>query len=77
MNRPGIGNPLAWLAIQIVEFIVVLLLLSRVVPGSWPRWLGIVLFVAAIVVIFIVNMRWLMPWLDRAGSGTDTNEPGR
>ena len=71
MARDEPANPMIWMLVQIVEFIVVIAVLPRILPDDFPGWLIAVVWVLVIAAAFVLNLRVVMPWIDRARSRSD------
>ena len=71
MARDEPANPMIWMLVQIVEFIVVIAVLPRLLPDDMPAWLAVVVWVLVIAGAFVLNLRVVMPWIDRARSRSD------
>ena len=71
MTRDEPANPMIWMLVQIVEFIVVIAVLPRLLPDDVTAWLAAVVWVLVIAGAFVLNLRVVMPWIDRARSRSD------
>jgi uncharacterized membrane protein YhaH (DUF805 family) len=74
MAREEPANPMIWMLVQIVEFIVVIAVLPRLLPDDFPGWLIAVVWALVIVAAFVLNLRVVMPWIDRARSRSDLGD---
>jgi len=74
MARDEPANPMIWMLVQIVEFIVVIAVLPRILPDDFPGWLIAVVWVLVIAAAFVLNLRVVMPWIDRARSRSDLGD---
>ena len=74
MAREEPANPMIWMLVQIVEFIVVIAVLPRILPDDFPGWLIAVVWALVIVAAFVLNLRVVMPWIDRARSRSDLGD---
>jgi hypothetical protein len=71
VTRDEPANPMIWMLVQIVEFIVVIAVLPRLLPDDVTAWLAAVVWVLVIAGAFVLNLRVVMPWIDRARSRSD------
>ena len=61
MTRDEPANPMMWMLVQIVEFIVVIAVLPRLLPDDITAWLAAVVWVLVIAGAFVLNLRVVMP----------------
>ncbi len=62
-GRDEPANPMIWMLVQIVEFIVAIAVLPRLLPDNISAWLAAIAWVLVIAGAFVLNLRVVMPWI--------------
>ncbi len=55
-----------WYLVQIVEYLLVIFVLSHAVPASTQRWLQVVIFALVVAGVFVLNYFVVMPRIGRS-----------